>query len=76
MCLLKFNFGRGTFHKELRNSQKNVCPHLGPHPHNPEIRPQPQNQKSGLPWLFGSTTAFQNDMTQLCSTNDHGPAPL
>ena len=26
--------------------------------------------------MFGSTTAFQNGMTQPGSTNDHGPAPL
>ena len=47
-----------------------------PHPCNPEIGPQPQNQKSALPRLFGLTTAFQNGMTLLGSTNDHVPAPL
>ena len=48
----------------------------GPHPCNPEIGPQPQNQKSALPLLFGSTTAFKNGMTQPSCTNDHWPAPL
>ena len=75
MHLLKSNFGRGTFYKELPFSQKN-CPPQGTHPCNPEIRPRPQNQKSALPQLFGSTTAFQNAMTQPGSTNNQGPAPL
>ena len=75
MCLLKFNFRWGTFYKGLPISQK-IVPRQGPHPCNPEIRSQPQNQKSALPWLFGSTTGFQNGMTGPGSTNDHGPTPL
>ena len=64
------------FYKELTNSHKNAPPLRCPHPCNPEIGPQPQNQKSALPRLFGLTTAFQNGMTLLGSTNDHLPAPL
>ena len=72
--LLKSNFKRATFYQKNCQILKYICAPWGPYPENPVIRPWPQNQQSTLPWLFGLKTAFQNGMTQPCSTNDHGPA--
>ena len=74
MHLLKFKFRGGLFYKELPNSQKSSPP--GGPPHNLEIGPQAQNQKSALPRLFGSSTAFQNGMTWPSSTNNQEAGPL
>ena len=66
-CLLKFNFGRGMCYKELPNSQKFA----------PSLRPGNHKIKNLLcHGCLARQQLSEKGMTQLGSTNDHGPAPL
>ena len=75
MHLLKFNSKRGTFYKELPNSQKNTplgVPTLITQKSGPSLKIKNQLCHGCL----ARQQLSEKGMTQLGSTNDHGPAPL
>ena len=61
----------GLYYVKLAYSQINSPPQGHCH-QKLQVRVQAQLKKSALTLLFGLSNAFQNGMTQPCSTHDHG----